>query len=255
MSSTKLFTPFLIPVLLAIHAHVANSTEPYRVPLTVPSGYSVPVFTNEEKIIGQLALKSGILKKEDIESLENSMHTITTASSRHNAHQWRSIVATAASTHGVDKSILEALVLAESGGNPAAVSPKGAIGLCQLMPSTARRYKADPWDPKENVSAGAQYIREMIDTFQDIPLALAAYNAGPAAIFKHGGIPPYPETRAFIRNVLAKCGSAATGLQHVLSADADMEIITNNLPFIFASNKHKGGITNEPEQKTHSGSN
>jgi soluble lytic murein transglycosylase-like protein len=95
---------------------------------------------------------------------------------------------------------------AESGLNPAALSPKGAIGLMQLMPDTARDLGADPSKPAENADAGARYLRDLLAKYENDPnqvvLALAAYNAGPAAVEKYHGVPPYRETREYILRVL-----------------------------------------------------
>jgi soluble lytic murein transglycosylase-like protein len=95
---------------------------------------------------------------------------------------------------------------AESGFNPAAISPKGAIGLMQLMPDTARELGIDPNKPDENAEAGARYLRDLLARYENDPnqvvLALAAYNAGPAAVEKYHGVPPYRETREYILRVL-----------------------------------------------------
>ncbi|MEW5884574.1 MAG: lytic transglycosylase domain-containing protein [Armatimonadota bacterium] len=106
---------------------------------------------------------------------------------------------------GVDASLFAALISAESGWNPSAVSPKGAIGLTQLMPDTARSLGvANPFDPLENMKGGARYLRRMLDEFGSVELALAAYNAGPGAVRRHGGIPPYAETQAYVRRILGE---------------------------------------------------
>jgi len=82
-----------------------------------------------------------------------------------------------------------------------AVSPKGAIGLAQLMPATARMLGVDPWDPVQNLEGGARYLAAQYRRFGSWRLALAAYNAGPAAVARHGGVPPYRETRAYIAQI------------------------------------------------------
>ena len=90
----------------------------------------------------------------------------------------------------------------ESGWNPSAVSTKGATGLAQLMPATARRLGVDATDPRQNLDGGARYLRMMYDRFGSWRLALAAYNAGPLAVEKHDGIPPYAETTNYVRSIL-----------------------------------------------------
>jgi soluble lytic murein transglycosylase-like protein len=111
-----------------------------------------------------------------------------------------------AQTHALDADLLHAVVSVESGFNARAVSPKGARGLMQLMPATAARFGvADPLDPRQNLIGGARYLRLLIDRFSgDIPLALAAYNAGEGAVERHGTqIPPYAETQRYVPLVLA----------------------------------------------------
>ena len=100
---------------------------------------------------------------------------------------------------------MHSVVAAESGYRTDAVSPKGAIGLMQLMPATAQAYGADPRDPAQNVEAGAAYLRELLIKYNGDPrLALAAYNAGPGAVDRYNGVPPYAETQTYIERVLRK---------------------------------------------------
>lgn len=108
--------------------------------------------------------------------------------------------------HGLDASLLRAVIQVESGYDPNARSPKGALGLMQLMPATARRYGVkDALDPVQNLRGGAAYLRDLLAMFnQDVRLALAAYNAGEQAVTRHGGrIPPYAETQRYVPAVLA----------------------------------------------------
>ena len=114
-----------------------------------------------------------------------------------------SIVQAAAKRENVDPRLVNAIAQAESGGDQSAVSPVGAIGVMQLMPDTAAGLGVDPYDEKQNVEGGAKYLREMLDTFGgDVKKAVAAYNAGPAAVKAYGGVPPYPETQAYVDRVL-----------------------------------------------------
>ena len=91
------------------------------------------------------------------------------------------------------------LVHQESGWNPQAESHKGALGLAQLMPGTAKKLRVDPLDPAENLDGGARYLAEQYRRFGSWRLALAAYNAGPEAVARHGGVPPYAENRNYVR--------------------------------------------------------
>jgi soluble lytic murein transglycosylase-like protein len=119
------------------------------------------------------------------------------------------LIETAAEAHGVDPRLIRAVIQVESAFHADARSPKGAMGLMQLMPATARQYQVDdPFDPKANIDAGIRHLRSLLDRFE-VSLALAAYNAGEAAVLKFGGIPPYRETRAYVSRVLslAKPGS------------------------------------------------
>jgi hypothetical protein len=118
------------------------------------------------------------------------------------------IIAAAAEAHGVDPLLVRALIQVESGYRPRARSPRGAMGLMQLMPSTAREYNVrHPFEPKANIEAGIKHLKTLIDRFgDDVGLALAAYNAGPGAVEKFNGIPPYRETRSYVSRILALAG-------------------------------------------------
>lgn len=111
----------------------------------------------------------------------------------------------AAARTGLHPTLLDAVAWTESRRNPAARSPKGALGVMQLMPGTARDLGVDPSDPAQNILGGALYLRAQLDAFGwDLPLALAAYNAGPNAVRRHGGVPPYRETRGYVASVLGR---------------------------------------------------
>jgi len=107
----------------------------------------------------------------------------------------------------LDPKLIRAMVAVESGFDSAAVSPKGAEGLMQLMPGTGRDMGlGDPFDGSQNLEAGIRYFKSLLDTFGNVRLALAAYNAGPARVAKAGGVPDIPETQAYVDRVLALCG-------------------------------------------------
>jgi len=110
---------------------------------------------------------------------------------------------TAAEAHELEPRLIHAVILKESNGDPSAQSRAGAKGLMQLMDTTARAYGAeDSFDPAQNVMAGSKYLKELLDRFGDLELALAAYNAGPTAVRRHQGVPPYPETVAYVDSVM-----------------------------------------------------
>ena len=112
------------------------------------------------------------------------------------------IIESASDRNGVPARLVKALIQVESAFQPRARSNKGAMGLMQLMPETARQYRArNPYDPAANIDAGTRHLRSLLDQFE-LPLALAAYNAGEAAVRKFGGIPPYDETQAYVSKIL-----------------------------------------------------
>jgi len=123
---------------------------------------------------------------------------------------WRTEAIAIATSHAIPSKLFLALINAESGFDANAVSPKGAIGLTQLMPATAKSLGVDPYDPKENLSGGARYLRQQYDRFGSWPLALAAYNAGPTRVARLGRIPNIPETKAFVARVMRDAGLASS---------------------------------------------
>ena len=108
----------------------------------------------------------------------------------------------AADKYGLPRQLVRSVIAAESGFQPQAVSPKGAIGLMQLMPSTAQTLGANPHDPAQNVDAGTRYLRALLEKYKGgLRHALAAYNAGPGAVEKYRGVPPYPETIKYLGRI------------------------------------------------------
>jgi len=115
----------------------------------------------------------------------------------------QSMIIAAASRYGIDPDLVQAMVSVESAYDPLAVSAKGAIGLMQLMPETAARYGvSNPFNPRENIIGGIRYLHDLLIRFENLRHALAAYNAGENAIKKYGGIPPYRETRNYVKKVI-----------------------------------------------------
>ena len=114
------------------------------------------------------------------------------------------LIRMAAGKFGVSFSLIKAVIRAESGFNPRAVSRKGARGLMQIMPGNFTHLSiSDPFDPVQSIMGGVQYLKQLLDRYdQKLPLALAAYNAGPRAVDRYGGIPPYEETQSYVKKVM-----------------------------------------------------
>lgn len=113
------------------------------------------------------------------------------------------LIVQTAHEYGVDPQLVKAIATAESNMNQDEISPVGAIGVMQLMPETAAGLGVDPYDTNENIAGGTKYLKQMLDTFDgNVPLAVAAYNAGPGAVKRYGGIPPYSETKNYVGRVM-----------------------------------------------------
>lgn len=143
------------------------------------------------------------------ESSTPSFQSIFTDKAQNGPESMDAIFEEAAARYDVSVDLLKAVAKAESGFNPNAVSKAGAIGVMQLMPATARSLGvADPYDARQNIMGGAKYLKENLDRFNgDVSLALAAYNAGPNAVQKYGGIPPYSETQNYVKVVTSYMGT------------------------------------------------
>ena len=123
----------------------------------------------------------------------------------------RQHIRVAAARYGVDSNLVDAVAWQESRYNPRARSSAGAIGVMQLMPGTARQLGVrNPHDVQQNVTGGTAYLREQLERFgNNVPLALAAYNAGPGAVLKYGGIPPYRETQNYVRQIIRRMSATS----------------------------------------------
>jgi hypothetical protein len=136
-------------------------------------------------------------------TLENPGYTRISQGRQVRSDEIDTVIEEAASRHNVDPNLVRAIVKVESNFNPRAVSHKGAMGLMQLMPATARSLNvSNPFDPHQNVEAGVRHFRHLLNNFNgDVSLSLAAYNAGQGAVERNGGIPPYRETRNYVRQI------------------------------------------------------
>ena len=134
------------------------------------------------------------------------------------AGRWAAVYTPAAATERLDPRLIRAVIAAESCANPRAVSHAGAKGLMQLMPATARRFGvSDAFDPKQNIGGGVRYLRWLLDYFNgDLKLALAGYNAGEGRVRQYNGVPPFKETRRYVKKVLALLGNN----ERVMATDA-----------------------------------
>jgi soluble lytic murein transglycosylase-like protein len=126
-----------------------------------------------------------------------------------------------AKNHDVSPFLVDSVIQVESNYNPYATSPKGAQGLMQLMPATARRFGVtNSFDAKQNIEGGVRYLKFLQDTFKDDRLAIAAYNAGEGAVSKYGDVPPYRETKSYVDKVGARYSKAKKKLAEELSSEA-----------------------------------
>lgn len=143
------------------------------------------------------------------------------AEARKGAH-WKDVARSEAAKKNLDPLLVKAVIHVESGENPDALSSKGAMGLMQLMPGTAKALGVkDPFKPQDNVTGGVKYLSQMVDRFRGrLDLALAAYNAGPSAVERFRGIPPYGETRNYVTKVMTAYRRLSEGLSLDKGGDA-----------------------------------
>lgn len=132
--------------------------------------------------------------------------------------QYDELIRQHAGQHGLSPDLVRAVIQAESNFNRFAISPKGAMGLMQLMPATARELGvADPFHPDENIRGGVSYLAGLLARYDhNVELALAAYNAGPGSVERYGRVPPYRETRDYVRKITAAAGSTAPKRESVI---------------------------------------
>lgn len=147
-------------------------------------------------------LKSSFLIPERKDFTIEDIHKLEPKKKIPLSKKFDAIIDEEAKKNGIESALIKAVIKAESNFNPKATSHVGAKGLMQLMPNTAKLFGVkDILDPEENIKGGASYLKDMLDTFKDRDKAIAAYNAGPGAVRKHKGVPPYSETQSYVRKV------------------------------------------------------
>jgi soluble lytic murein transglycosylase-like protein len=147
------------------------------------------------------------LQAEDVVAIEPEDQFAPNAPSPvTSAGPFANLIHAAAQKHGLDEDLIARVIAMESNFNPRAVSRRQALGLMQLLPETAAHYSvADIFDPAQNIEAGAHYLKDLLTRYRgNLTLALAAYNAGPEMVERYGGIPPFPETQNYVREITAK---------------------------------------------------
>lgn len=167
-------------------------------------------------LLGPQSMKvnANLVKNTPAQSLTNALNEISGPAAVNSAagvsasaskSQILNMISKISEKHGVDEKLVKAVIKQESGFNPAATSKAGAMGLMQLMPATAKHLGVkDAYNPVQNVEGGVKYLKSMLNKYNgNIILALAAYNAGPGAVDKYSGVPPYQETQNYVKNILA----------------------------------------------------
>ncbi len=169
----------------------------------------------------------------------------TRAGSRRKSQAYERLIASHAAANGVSPNLVRAVIQAESAFDPAARSVKGAMGLMQLMPATAREYGvADPYDPAENIRGGVTYLKTLLTRYSDdVELALAAYNAGPGAVEKYGAVPPYRETRDYVAKIRRNAGPVAPPVVKVYRT---VEIVDGREVVRYSTTPSEGAVLIEP---------
>ena len=177
--------------------------------VTVSAGYFLSGFSGSRAVPGEARPAAQVARVEaaPVEiALAPSSPSPSTSTETDGDADLDTYIKQVAAKYDVPADLVAAVIEAESSRNPRAVSRRGARGLMQLMPKTAKRLGVDdPFDPRANIEAGVKHLRAMIDIFgNDLPRVLAAYNAGEVAVIKHRGVPPYRETRAYVKRITKK---------------------------------------------------
>ena len=210
LTNTLLIVALASPLFAGEYAVLSNGFRIHAETHTVEGG-AVHLKTGS----GEITLPASAVVRfeaEDIVPLAMEAAVAAAPVARAAAEDPRDIVKLAARQAELPPELVDSVVRAESGYRAGALSPKGAIGMMQLMPGTAKTLHADPHDPAQNIYAGTMYLRELLARYQNsdhqVSEALAAYNAGPGAVDKYRGVPPYRETREYVNRVLNRYNKA-----------------------------------------------
>ena len=199
----RLVTLAVVPIATCLTAPMSASAEALK--LTGSSKSRAMLFKSQAHLLdGKLAkqYQNSIKLTPKYDPKSKTSNPVAVVYNGSYKGTYLEVAKAAARKHGIPEDMFLRLVQQESGWKPGAVSSKGATGLAQLMPETAAHLGVDPNDPVQNLDGGARYLRMMYDQFGDWRLAVAAYNAGPQAVTKHGGIPPYTETKNYVVAIL-----------------------------------------------------
>lgn len=198
--------------VLGLSAGTAFGADPPKVRTAQVAAKVVPRLRSDPRsgqTVHTLSVAPRLVESRVIAPLEVGEDSAETGAPPLSNAEVRTMVAEAAKSYDVSPALVESVIQVESNFNPRAVSPKGARGLMQLMPETARRFGVtNSFDPKQNIDAGVRYLKFLQDKFQDDRLAIAAYNAGEGAVQQYGNVPPYPETLEYVARVGKRYGQA-----------------------------------------------
>lgn len=177
---------------------------PKSAPINIPGSGPIEIPRNAPIKIPVSASVSVPISAPDQVKVSPPARDTTSTKKPNKLDQFQNIIQDASGKYDVDPNLIKAVIAAESAGNPRAISPKSAKGLMQLIDSTATAMGVkDVWNPQQNINGGAKYLKQLLDRFNgDTTLAVASYNAGPKAVEKHQGIPPYTETKQYVIRVL-----------------------------------------------------
>lgn len=170
--------------------------------------------------------------------------TVRKSTKRRSSRAFNDIIYDKSRKYNIEPSLIRAVIETESGFDPTAVSKRGAKGLMQLMPNTAKSLGVyDPFNPEQNIEGGTKYLKYLLKRFDgDLKLALAAYNAGPAVVEKYRSVPPYSETRRYVKNVLSLYGGKRrVSVKSLSRGETIYKIVQNDGTIIYTNSTHYYG--------------